>query len=87
MTDIKELSPAIVQYQIHLNKEEKSKRDLQRRLNPIMQEAVRAEIVKLLDNGIIYPIFDSQWVNPAHTIFKKSDFTVVKNENQELVQM
>ena len=58
MTDIKELSPAIVQYQIHLNKEEKSKRDLQRRLNPIMQEAVRAEIVKLLDNGIIYPIFE-----------------------------
>ena len=38
-------------------------------LNPIMQEAVHAEIVKLLDNGIIYPILDSQWVNPKETRF------------------
>jgi len=29
-------------------------------LNPIMQEAVRANILKLLDNGIIYPISNSQ---------------------------
>ena len=31
-----------------------------------MQEAVQAEIVKLLDNGIIYFISDSQWVSPIH---------------------
>jgi len=46
-----------------------------------MQEAVRAEIVKLLDNGIIYPISDSQWVSPVHAVPKKSGFTVVENEN------
>ena len=51
-----------------------------------MQEAVRAEIVKLLDNGIIYPIFDSQQVSPVHAIPKKSGFSVVENKNQELVQ-
>ena len=55
ITDIKGLSPAIVQHRIHLNEEAKSKRDPQRKLNPIMQEAVRAEIVKLLDNGIFIP--------------------------------
>jgi len=60
MTDIKGLSPAIVQHRIHLNEEAKPKRDPQRRLNPIMQEVIRDEIVKLLDNGIIYSIFDSQ---------------------------
>ena len=59
MTDIKGLSPTIVQYRIHLNEEAKSTREPQRRLNPIMQDAVRAEIVKLLDNGIIYPISDN----------------------------
>ena len=59
MIDIKGLSPATVQHCIHLNEEAKSKRDSWRKLNPIMQ-AVRAEIVKLLDNGIIYPISDSQ---------------------------
>ena len=50
-----------------------------------MQEAVRAEIVKLLDNGIVYPIYDSQWVSPVHAVPKKSDFIVVENKNQELV--
>ncbi|XP_059435102.1 uncharacterized protein LOC132168052, partial [Corylus avellana] len=30
---------------------------------PAMQEVVRAEVIKLLDAGIIYPISDSKWVN------------------------
>ena len=60
MTDIKGLSPTIVQHRIHLNEDATPKRDPQRRLNPIMREAVHAEIRKLLDNGIIYPISDSQ---------------------------
>ena len=51
-----------------------------------MQEAVRAEMVKLLDNGIIHPTSDSQWVSSVHAVPKKSYFTVVENENQELVQ-
>ena len=65
MTDIKGLSLTIVQHHIHLNEDATLKRDPQRRLNPIMQEVVHAEIVKLLDNGIIYPISDSQWVSPV----------------------
>ena len=86
MTDIKGLSPTIVQHRIHLNEDVTPKRDQQRRLNPIMQEAVHAEIIKLLDNGIIYPISDSQWVSLFHAVPKKSSFTIVKNENKELVQ-
>ena len=80
MTNIKGLSPTIVQHRIHLNENVTPKRDLQRRLNPIMQEAVHAEIVKLLDNGIIYPISDSQWVSHVHAVLKKSGFI------KELVQ-
>jgi len=55
-------------------------------LNPIMQEAVRAEIMKLLDNEIIYSIFDIKWVSSIHAVPKKSIFTVIENKNQELVQ-
>jgi len=77
MTYIKRLSPAIVQHHIHLNEEEISKRDPQCRLNPKMLEVVHAEIVKLLDNEIIYPISDSQWVSHVHAVIKKSGFTVV----------
>ena len=45
MTDIKGLSPTIVQHRIYLNEEAKPTRESQRRLNPIMQDTVRAEIV------------------------------------------
>jgi len=86
MTDIKGLSPAIVQHHIHLNEEATLKRDLQRWLNPIIQESVHAEIMKLLDNEIIYFISDSQCVSPVHAVPKKSGFTIVENENKELVQ-
>ena len=45
-----------------------------------MQDAVKIEILKLLDNRIIYPISDSQWVSPVHAVPKKASFTVVENE-------
>ncbi|KAL6347406.1 hypothetical protein AAG906_018616 [Vitis piasezkii] len=41
----------------------KPTRQPQRRLNPHMQEVVRAEVLKLLQAGIIYPISDSTWLN------------------------
>jgi len=60
MNDIKGISPAIVQHRVHLDDDATPRRDLQRRLNPLMQEAVKTEILYLLDNEIIYPISDSQ---------------------------
>ena len=65
------ISPAIVQHRIHLINEVTLRRDPQRRLNPLMQKAVKAKILKLLDNGIIYPISDSQWVSPVHAVQRK----------------
>jgi len=51
-----------------------------------MQDAVKTEILKLLDNGIIYLIFHSQWVSPVHAIPRKVGFIMVENEHKELVQ-
>ena len=51
-----------------------------------MQEVVRVKIVKFLDNGITYPISDSQWVSLVHAVPKKADFTMVENDKKELVQ-
>jgi len=59
IADIKGINPSIMQHRIHLIEEAKPKRDSRHRLNPIMQEAVPTEILKLLDNGIIYLISDS----------------------------
>ncbi|MGV7994868.1 hypothetical protein PJP12_29810, partial [Mycobacterium kansasii] len=50
-----------------------------------MKEVVKAEVLKLLDVGIIYPISDSQWVSPTQVVSKKSGITIVANANNELV--
>ncbi|RVW72107.1 Transposon Ty3-I Gag-Pol polyprotein [Vitis vinifera] len=56
--------------------EDKPVHQPQRRLNPHMQEVVRAEVIKLLQAGIIYPISDSSWVSPTQVVPKKSGITV-----------
>nr|GFA83681.1 reverse transcriptase domain-containing protein [Tanacetum cinerariifolium] len=43
------------------------------------------EVEKLFDAGLIYPISDSPWVSPVHCVPKKGGFTVVKNEENELI--
>ena len=50
-----------------------------------MMEVVKAEILKLLDAGVIYPITDSKWVAPIHVVPKKTGITLVKNKNDELI--
>ena len=54
IADIKGISPSLIMHQIHLEENTKTSREPQRRLNPILKEVVRAEIIKLLDVGIIY---------------------------------
>nr|GEY23192.1 reverse transcriptase domain-containing protein [Tanacetum cinerariifolium] len=43
------------------------------------------EVEKLLDAGLIYPISDSPWVSPIHCVPKKGGFTMVENEENELI--
>ena len=50
-----------------------------------MQEVVRAEVLKLLQTCIIYPIFDSTWVSPTQVMPKKSGVTTMHNEKGEEV--
>ena len=50
-----------------------------------MQEVVRAEVLKLLQADIIYPISDSPWVSPTQVVPKKSGIIVVQNDKGEEV--
>ena len=59
ITDLKGISSAVCTHHIYLEEEAKSVRQPQRRLNPHMQEVVCAEVLKLLQGGIIYPISNS----------------------------
>ena len=85
IADIKGISPLIYTHRSHLEEDVKPSRQPQRRLNPIMKEVVKKEVLKLLDVGVIYPIADSKWVSPTQVVPKKSGVIVVANENNELI--
>jgi len=85
LTDIKGISPLMCMHHILLEDNAKPTREMQRRLNPPMMEVVKAEILKLLDVGVIYPIMDSKWVAPIHVVPRKTKITLVKNKNDELI--
>jgi hypothetical protein len=59
--------------------------DHQRRLTNAMREVVKKEVIKLLDDRIIYPVPHSEWLSPIHCVPKKGGLTVVKNEKTELI--
>ncbi|KAJ9701021.1 hypothetical protein PVL29_006391 [Vitis rotundifolia] len=59
INDLKGISPLVCTHHIYMEEEAKPVHQPQRRLNPHMQEVVRAEVLKLLQAGIIYPISDS----------------------------
>ena len=82
---IKGISPLICTHRIHLEEDVKPSRQPQRRLNPIMKEVVKKEVLKLLDVSVIYPIADSKWVNPTQVVPEKSGVTVVANEHNEII--
>ncbi|KAL5579942.1 hypothetical protein UlMin_012384 [Ulmus minor] len=85
LADIKGISPSFCMHKILLEDSSKSSIEAQRRLNLIMKEVVKKEIIKWLDAGIIYPISDSSWVSPVQCVPKKGGMTVVENANNELI--
>ena len=50
-----------------------------------MKEVVRAEVLKLLNAGIIYAISDNSWVSPVQVVPKKRGMIVVQNKKNELL--
>nr|GEW98824.1 reverse transcriptase domain-containing protein [Tanacetum cinerariifolium] len=55
------------------------------RVNPKIYDVIKKEVEKLLDAGLIYLISDSPWVSPIHCVPKKCGFTMVENEENELI--
>ena len=72
-------------HKILLNDDAKTSVEHQRRLNPMMKDVVREEVLKWLNAGFIYAILDSPWVSPVHVVPKKGVFTVISNERNELI--
>ena len=83
--DLKGISPSIFMHKILLIDNAKTSIEHQRRLNLVMKEVVRKEVLKWLNVGFIYAISDSSWVSPVHVVPKKGGFTVIRNEKNELI--
>ena len=72
-------------HKILLVDNEKTSLEHQRRLNPVMKEVVKKEVLKLLNASFIYAISDNPWVSLVHVVPKKGGFTVIRNEKNELI--
>ena len=83
--DLKGINPSICMNKILLDDNANTSIEHQRRLNPVMKEVVRKEVLKWLNTGFIYAISDSSWVSPLHVVPKKGGFTVIRNEKNELI--
>ena len=83
--DLKGISPSICMHKILLKDDAKTSVEHQRRLNPMMKDVLRMEVLKWLNAGFIYAIFDSPWVSPVHMVPKKGGFTAIINERNELI--
>ncbi|GKC53417.1 reverse transcriptase domain-containing protein, partial [Tanacetum coccineum] len=79
--------PVIIAKDLKEDEKDDSKSAIQhqRRVNPKIHEVIKKEVIKLLDDGLIYPISDSPWVSLVHCVPKKGGMTVIKNEDNELI--
>ena len=57
----------------------------QKRLNPVMKEVVKKEVLKWLQAGFIYAISNSPWVSPIQMVPKRGGMIVIRNEKNELL--
>nr|GEV37683.1 reverse transcriptase domain-containing protein [Tanacetum cinerariifolium] len=83
--DIKGINPEFCTHKILMEEDFEPAVQHQRRVNPKIHDVIKQEVVKLLETGLIYPISDNPWVSPVHYVPKKGGFTVVENEDNELI--
>nr|GEU68109.1 reverse transcriptase domain-containing protein [Tanacetum cinerariifolium] len=87
LSHIKGINPEFCTHKILLEEDFKTAVQHQRRVNPKIHDVIKQDVIKLLDAGLIYPISDSPWVSPVHCVPKKGGFTVVENEENELIPL
>nr|GFA23190.1 reverse transcriptase domain-containing protein [Tanacetum cinerariifolium] len=85
LSDIQGINPEFCTHKILMEEDYKPAVQHQRRVNPKIHDVIKKEVEKLLDAGLIYPISDSRWVSSIHCAPKKGGFTVVENEENELI--
>ena len=83
--DLKGISPSNCMHKILLNDDAKTLFEHQRKLNPVMKDVVRNEVLKWLNAGFIYALSNRSWVSLVHVVPKKGGFIMIRNERNELI--
>nr|GEW48701.1 DNA-directed DNA polymerase [Tanacetum cinerariifolium] len=83
--DIKGIDLEFCTHKILMKEDFKPAVQHQRRVNLKIHAVIKQEVLKLLDGRLIYLISDSPWVSPVYCVPKKGGFTVVENEDNELI--
>ena len=78
--DLKGINPSTCMHKIFMEENARTSIEHQRRLNLVMKEVVKKEVIKWLNTRFIYAISDSPWVSPMHVVPMKGGFTVTINE-------
>nr|GEU86906.1 reverse transcriptase domain-containing protein [Tanacetum cinerariifolium] len=76
LSDIKGIDPEFCTHKILLEEDFEPAVQHQRKVNPKIHDVIKQEVIKLLDAGLIYP---------STMCTKKGGFTVVENEDNELI--
>nr|GEV56528.1 DNA-directed DNA polymerase [Tanacetum cinerariifolium] len=85
LSDIKGINSEFCTHKILMEEDLKPTVQHQRRVKQKIHDVIKKEVEKLLDAELIYPISDSPWVSPVQCVPKKSGFTIVENEENELI--
>nr|GEX47468.1 reverse transcriptase domain-containing protein [Tanacetum cinerariifolium] len=85
LLDINGIDPKFYTHKILMEEYFKPAVQYQRRVTPKIHDVIKQEVIKLLEGGLIYPISDTAWVSPVHCVSKKGGFTVLANEDNELI--
>ena len=83
LSDLKGIDPSLCTHRIFLEEDSHCSSEAQRWLNPKVWDAVKDEILKWFNAGIIYPISNSPWVSPVNVVPKKAGITMTTNDKGE----
>nr|GEU51997.1 reverse transcriptase domain-containing protein [Tanacetum cinerariifolium] len=83
--DLSGINPEFCTHKILMEEDFEPAVQHQRRVNPKIHDVIKQDFIKLVEAGLIYLISDSPWVRPVHCVPKKGGFTVVENEDNELI--
>nr|GEY83077.1 reverse transcriptase domain-containing protein [Tanacetum cinerariifolium] len=79
LSDIKGINPEFCTHKILMKEDFKPTVQHQRRANPKIHDVIKKDVEKLLNAGLIYPIFDSPWV----LLLQEFKFKVIDTKGAE----